>query len=470
MTKAPKLELPPGEPAPRPRSGLSGFVFVLLLILLVVNVMSFFVSPGTSNMGTLLTTPGAVLSVEQIKEVAVELENKNISTQAADYYEEYLSVAQLSAQEVGNIRYRIGKNRQDAGDYAAAFAQYVVAEKLLEGKNSELVEEIGRRRRECLRQMGRYAELAREIAERARGADQTADLEGQQVVAEIGSEKITVADFERMMASEIELFVKWQVGLSPEDEDAVRRRAEAQFADPQMRMQQLQQIIATRVLADEARVRRIHETEGFRDRLAAVGDGILKSTLLHQEVGKRSTVTHADIQRFYEANKDRYEQPAATFIAHILCRGTSHARDVIRRISQGERFEDIAQAESLDTSTRGAMGTLTVPVSAEGEFVPLFGANPQLHAAIRGAEAGAILPHPYQSVQGWHVVKVVSHRERIEQPLDEIIDQVRRDTRATREREVTEQYMAELFEKHGVKLYPGVFGGEASPADAGGMP
>ena len=466
MTKAPNLEVPPSGPAPRSRGGFSGLAFVILLILLIVNILSFFVSPGASDTATLLSTQGSGLSVEQLKDVAVELENKSISAQAADQYEAYLELAPLSPLEKGNIRYRIGRNRQDAGEYAQAFAQYVVAEKLLGDGNPDLADEIGRRRRECLRRMGRYAELAREIAERARGGEEASPLAGQQVVAEVDKEKITVADFDRMLANEIELLVKSRVGLSPEDEDALRRRAHAQFADPQMRVQQLQQIIATRVLADEAREQKIHQSDEFRDRLAGVADGILKATLLHEEIAKRATVTRADIERFYDANRKRYDQPAATFIAHILCRSASHARDVVRRINQGESFEEIAQAESLDTSTREAMGTLTVPVSAEGDFVPLFGADAKLHQAIREAEAGGILPQPYQSVQGWHVIKVASHRERIEQPLEEIIDQVRRDTRAAREREVTEQYIAELFEKHGVKLYPEAFRGESAPADA----
>jgi parvulin-like peptidyl-prolyl isomerase len=208
----------------------------------------------------------------------------------------------------------------------------------------------------------------------------------------------------------------------------------------------------------------------FRDRVSALMDGILAQTLLTQEIARRATVTAQDVERYYAAHQDDYAEPAGTFIAQILCRDESHARDVIRRIESGASFEDIAKAESMDVRTREQFGILADPVPADGDFVPLFGSNQALHDALRNADAGSILPEPYQSSAGWHVIKVMSHRQRVDRPLDDIRDQVRRDTLAARQQEVTEQYIAELFESYKVQLYPQVFGAAANGTETDTTP
>ncbi|MCA9252127.1 MAG: SurA N-terminal domain-containing protein, partial [Phycisphaerales bacterium] len=346
MTTPLNLEVPQVKEPPPNRGGLSGLAFVLLLILLVVNVMRFFVAPpGTINTSRSAGDSG-MPGADQIKSVAIDLENKNISGEAADLWERYLEMAKLTAYEAGNVRYRVGKLRQSAGQYDKAFAQYALAEKLLGESSPDLIQEISLRRVECLRKLGRWAEVAREMADRATiGADDSG-ASGQQVVAEIDGQKITVAEFDQMLSDQIEMAVNSRLGLSSEDQNALRRRAHEQFADPQIRQRELQRIVEMRVLAQEARKRDLDKSAEFRDRLQAVADGILGQTLLFEESSKRGTVTEEDVQRFYQANTERYARPAATFIAHVLCKTEAKANDVIARINAGASFDEIAKNES----------------------------------------------------------------------------------------------------------------------------
>jgi peptidyl-prolyl cis-trans isomerase C len=454
MMPSPNLQVPDTRTADRPRSSLSGLVFVLLLLLLVVQVLSLFVS---KKPGGLSFHPRSPLASEQQKSLAAKLENANLPQEAADAWEQYLAMVDLEPVENGTIHYRIGKLRQEAGEHTKAIAQYYLAEELIGDSSPDLKRQIDLRVVECLRGLGRYQELAREIARRSTDQAGDTELKGQQVVAQIGDEKITVTDFERMLSSEIEMAIKSRMGLSAEEEDALRQRSYEMYADPKVRAEQLSRFVATKVLADVAREEKLDESKDFRDRLTALADNILASTLMYREVQKRGTVTDEDVKRFYAANKERYDKPPATFIAHILCRDEDQARKIIDRIKGGESFDKIARAESLDTSTRDKMGIIATPVLADGEQVPLFGANAELHDTIRDTGAGDILDQPYKNDRGWHVIKVVSHREKVEQPFDDIKDEVRRDTVAARQREVSEQFIKELFEKKHVKLYPEVF-------------
>jgi hypothetical protein len=462
MPTSPNLQVPQAAGKSGRGGGLSGTAFVLLLIVLVVQILSFFVSPK-GEVRSRWTGHDEPLGVEQIRKAALELEDKNIPREAAAMWEKYLQHASLTAVEAGNVRYLIGKNLQNAGAFPDAFAQFVQAEMLVGQSNPELLQQISLARIDCLRRMGRYAELARELNRRATGGQTGEGLAGQQVVAEVGGQKLTVADFDRMLANAIELAVQSRLGISQEEAEALRRRAHEQFTEPQARAQQLQRLIAQQVLADEARQRGLHEQPAFRERLTAVADGILSDALLHEEIGKRATVTDADVHRYYEANKERYREPAGSFIAHILYKDEAAAGDALDRITGGESFEKIARAESQDAATRDQMGIIADPVLEGGEFVPRIGPHAELHKAIRAAEPNTVLPEPYPSGAGWHVVKVVSHRPKQDRPFEQVADAVRRDVSAARQRETTEQYLKELFAKHNVKLYPEVFGA-AAPA------
>jgi len=459
MTQTPQLHVPPTKA--RERSSMSGLVFVMLLVVLVVQILSMFVSPAGNGYSIIAREPH--LSVEQIRETALELERRNVCSEAADLWTEYLGLARLDGVEEGNIRYRIGRNRQNANAPERAYAQFVMAEILLGDSNPELRDEIGRRRRECLRRMGQLADLTREIAERSRPAGER-DLEADQVVAEINGEKITVTDFDRMLTEQIELAVKSRPGLSPTEEQVNRERYHQQITDPQRKVEWLGNIVITRVLADEARKQQLHESPQFRERLSAMVDSVLAQAQLFTAVSQRATVTDDDVRRFHAANRDRYEQPAASFIAHVLCADETAARDVISRVQSGKSFEDIAKAESRDRATREQFGIIAAPVLESGTDVPMFGKNAELHAAIRNGEAGKILPEPYAGPQGWHVIKVVSHRTRLDPPLEEILDEVKRDTLAARTQEVTAQYVQELQTRYAVKLYPEALG--ATPGKA----
>ena len=95
MTKTPNLQVPQAPPPhPPARRSLSGLAFVLLLILLVVNVLGLFVSSGGSS-SVFRGGFSGTLTVEQLKDAALELERKNVAAEAASLWEEYLQEADL---------------------------------------------------------------------------------------------------------------------------------------------------------------------------------------------------------------------------------------------------------------------------------------------------------------------------------------------------------------------------------------
>lgn len=466
MTKSPNLQLP--QRPPRTGSGAAvGLILALVLILLVLQVLVVMTLPKHNRPAG--PASYRLLTPDDQRTLALRLEDKNLPQAAVSAWEAYLQEAALTGAEAAKVMLQIGKLKQDSADYDGAIHEYYRAEKLLERQgvqDEDLSRTITVRVRECFRALGQYGDLSREMAERASPDTGDTSLAGRQVVAEIGGDKITVADFDRIVAAQVELAVRSQWGLTPEEADAARQRAYERLADPQAKARHLQQIVMTRVIANEARKQNLEESAGFRERLVATADAMLADTLIGEEISKRATVTEADIRRYYEANKDRYAEPATTRVARILCGTQEEAQALLERARAGEDFAELARANSSDAQTRDSGGELPRPVSEQGDQVPGIGSDVELHGRIWAAAPGDLLAEPYRSAAGWEVIKVLDRTARKERPLDEVRDRVEYDTRLARRQEVSEQYITELMKSAGVKVYPEAFslgGSEAKP-------
>ena len=441
---------------------MGGIVVVLVLIVLSLQVVLLW----GGRQGPVASVPaGELLSTEDHKQLAIRLEDKNLPQAAAEAWTAYLSEAKPPAGEAARVMVRIGKLRQDSGDFQSAIREYYQAERLLESgpKDEELSRTITLRVRECFRKLGQYGELARELAERSSAAGEGAPLAGQQVVAQIGDEKITVADFDRLISEQIESAIKSQPDLTPEEAEAFRQRTHERLADPQAKSRQLQQIVLTRVLADEARRQGVHESPAFRERIATMADSMLADTLMTGEIGKRAVVTPRDVERYFEADKDRYAEPATTTLAHVVCATRKEAAEVIAQAKGGEDFAALAKNHSSDEQTKEKGGVVPDPLTEGAQSVPGIGGDAELVKRIAETAPGGFLAEPFQSEKGWEAIKVVSRTERVAKKLDEVRDQAERDTRMARRQEVSQQYVQELMQAAGAKLFPEAFTMQPSP-------
>ncbi len=462
MDAKPNLELPKRTAAKRAIfDRRSTFFAVCTLILFGVVIALLLREPAAR---TAAPEAQGDLSADELRSLAMRLEDRNLPAVAAETWQGYLQAAALPDAEAGTIHYRIGKLHQSAEQYDRAIAAFYQAEALLGGADEKLTHEINVRTRDCFIKLGQYGDLDRDLAERTSlQEDEPTDLAGQQVVAQIGAERITLADFDRMLKQDIDLALKAMPGLPPEQEDAYRKRIAQQFADPQARMRKLQELVSVKVLARKAREDELHKTDDFRRRVAEMSDMLLANKLLTDEVGKRATVTLEDYKRYYEANKQQYVEPGRARIAHIACKDKEQAAALIKEIGKGTSFEEAAKKHSLDAATKGEGGAIARPVQEVSKQIPRIGRDEALHKAIFDAEPPVVLKDPYKGSDGqWHVVKVLEKTETRQLSLDEAADRVRADTRRARTQEVTEQFIQGLFEKADVKFYPEAFAARAS--------
>ncbi|HEY3246215.1 MAG TPA: peptidylprolyl isomerase [Phycisphaerae bacterium] len=428
-------------------------MLVLLLGVLGIQVFTL-VRPSRSASSV---PRGSFWSGEDLKAVALKLEDRNLSTAAADAWDEYLSVAKLPASEAAAIEFRIGKLRQSAHDYERALAALYRAERLAGESDRKLSDQIADRLRECLQQTGRYGELAREMAAQASLTPAAGDLAGSQVVAQIGDDKLTVADFDRLISERMEAMIAARPGQSAEQIDAMRKQVQGSLADPQAKTQHLEDLVASRVLAAQARQEGLDQSTEYRREVLLNAESLLASSLLNRVVRERGSVTPDDVERFFAANKTHYVTPASAKLAHIVCTSKDQAAELLGRLKAGEPFDELARSYSLDTVTKDKGGVLEVPLTEAGDQVPGIGKDAALHAVLWKLDAGALHDEPYQSAKGWEVIKIVEKTAAREPKLSEVREEVEADTRHARQQEVAQQYVQELFKRHNVQFFPNAF-------------
>ncbi len=196
--------------------------------------------------------------------------------------------------------------------------------------------------------------------------------------------------------------------------DIVTRRygSEATYLDlerQRLATERLQAAFAAGVHVPESEVKDTWKRDSDRVDLVYVvfptADARAEVKLTDAEVQAFAAKQPARIQKFYDENAARYDQPKKVRARHVLARvdgadGTAARQKIdeaIARLQKGEDFAKIASELSDDETTKATGGDLGV--IAAGQVDDAFA-----KAALE-LEAGQ-LSGPVQTPSGWHVIRV----------------------------------------------------------------
>ncbi|MFN4225998.1 MAG: peptidylprolyl isomerase [Hyphomonas sp.] len=161
----------------------------------------------------------------------------------------------------------------------------------------------------------------------------------------------------------------------------------------------LDQLIDQKLMAQEAEKLGLDRDPGGRRRLEMARERILGNLLVERLVADK--VTEDAIDRMYSEQVRLLQANDRVRVAHILVETEAAAAALYRQIEQGASFESLVFNNSLDTRTRmenGDMGWLSP--NEQPEPFPVVIAN---------TPVGEVSP-PFQTSQGWHLLKVKDRR------------------------------------------------------------
>lgn len=233
----------------------------------------------------------------------------------------------------------------------------------------------------------------------------------EHVILQVGTEKVTVADFEGYLAN-----------LPPRDQAMARGPFRRAYAESIMKM---------KLLAQEAEKRKLSDDPEVKKQLDFIREQVLAGALANKV---QQNVDEAALKKYFEEKKGELERIAAR---HVLIRtsdspvppkpGTKEpandaekaaldaaakakATDIIKRLKAGEDFAKIAQAESDDSGSGAEGGDLGS--FSRGRMVAPF------EQAAFALKEGEITAEPVKSPFGYHVIQVTQKFDSYEELAD----------------------------------------------------
>ena len=299
--RIPKQEKKKGKSAHR----VMPYLMAAVLLGVIVNIAVQFIPPGRH----MARTDTSLLPAENQKRLALKFEKQGLDAAAAETWKSYMASARLDDQENAVIWYRIGKLYQKNNNYGEALASYYRSESYAEVESISV--EMARRIQECLESMGKYAALRHELSDRVSlkptSGEGTSGSEGDRVVAEIGSQKMTLSDLDSRIEKQIDRQISLVAPYLTEDHRNKQKEALLkQLSGSQQRQMLANQLVLEEILVRKARELGLMNDPEVRDLLKEQERGLLARRVVEKEFAEKIRILPADLTAYYEAHKNEF--------------------------------------------------------------------------------------------------------------------------------------------------------------------
>ncbi|MFH1848188.1 MAG: peptidyl-prolyl cis-trans isomerase [Candidatus Omnitrophota bacterium] len=237
-----------------------------------------------------------------------------------------------------------------------------------------------------------------------------------EVVATVDGENITSGEIQNKMDS------------LPDHYKNIVRQHKREFVDD---------IISEKVLLKEALKRGLDKDKEVVSMINETRRRIIVSKLVKDEMEKVSNISDAEIERYYNANQDKFMLPERWRASHILVKTEDEAKAVAERLSKGESFEDLAKENSVDGSAEqgGDIGFF-----ASGQLIPEF---EEVAVKLEAGKVSGIVKSQF----GYHIIKVTDHKPTELQPLDSVKQRISNELLAQKRKDAYDIFVGGLKSK-----------------------
>jgi hypothetical protein len=171
----------------------------------------------------------------------------------------------------------------------------------------------------------------------------------------------------------------------------------------------------------------------------ALSSATLRATIA--EAGTLASIPAEDVQRYYDANRARYDSSARVQIWRILCRTKDEAQSVLdqaRKVGDPSVFTQLARDHSQDKATFLRAGNLGFVTEGGVSSEPGVTVDPGIYDAALGVKDGELVPAPVPEGTGFSVVWRRGSQPAVHRSLAEADVQIR-DTLLRQKRELAQK-------------------------------
>ncbi len=222
--------------------------------------------------------------------------------------------------------------------------------------------------------------------------------EGNEPVAKIGEETITVSDLEAKI-------------------EEIPSYARKNFLKKEGKQKILENMIKGKLLYKAAVDAGYMEKPDIKEKIREAQEKILQTEYFKNEVKDNLGVEEERLREYYEEHKDEYSTAARMKAAQILVDSEEKARDILKQLKDGKDFSELAQQESLDLSSARQGGQLGY-IKAGG-YIRGLGKSEEFEEAAFSLKEGEV-SEPVKTSKGWHIIKCIEKEPASQKPFDEV--------------------------------------------------
>jgi foldase protein PrsA len=170
------------------------------------------------------------------------------------------------------------------------------------------------------------------------------------------------------------------------------------------------------------------------DLLLRVKLNLLSAKIQQKIAKKKPTVTQAQIEKYYNENKEHFGTPEKRSIQIILTKTEAQAKQAKQEIESGKSFASVAKAVSIDPTTKAHGGVLVVSKGQEEKA---------LDEAVFSAKTN-VLSGPVSTPFGFYIYEVKSISPGNQQTLAQAQASIKQQLTATQQQAALTKFVSEF--------------------------
>jgi peptidyl-prolyl cis-trans isomerase C len=219
----------------------------------------------------------------------------------------------------------------------------------------------------------------------------------------------------------------------------------------QIRRAVLDDFITETVLVEGARSAGLDQSPAVKEReLYVLGAALLAQ--VREEVGDGSDITDAELERFFDANKERYQADQAIQLWQIVVENRALAEQLIAQLTAdpevrkdpARRFGELAEQHSVDDATKHRQGNLGFVRRDGSTDRPGERVATALYVAASKVQDGQIVPEPVEVGGRWVVLQRRAKRDKPEISFEGVKESLRTQLLQLRLEQRTAELKAQL--------------------------
>jgi peptidyl-prolyl cis-trans isomerase C len=193
---------------------------------------------------------------------------------------------------------------------------------------------------------------------------------------------------------------------------------------------------------------------------------------IRARIGPESAIAMEDVQRYYDANRARYDTPERYQLWRILCKTKEEAQSVLDEAKKDptpKEFGDLAREHSIDKASNLRAGNLGFIASDGTSNEPGLRVDPAIVRAAQGVRDGEIVPAPVPEGENFAVVWRRGTIAANKRTVDQVAAQIRDTLWKARVKDDTDKLLASLRAAKVRDNNPSLLdllGAPSAPADA----